>query len=290
MPYKYAIISVFLPAFRMPMKTSFEFFPPRTAKGKQTLHQVRQELSSLNPEYFSVTFGALGTTQEATLETVLDIQKNDTVAAAPHLSCIGSKKEIIITLLDQYKAANINRLVALRGDIPSGVRDIGDFHYANELVEFVKSQYNNHFHIEVAAYPEVHPESKNRLTDLQHFADKVSAGADGAITQYFYDADAYFKFVDATEKLGINIPIVPGIMPITNYTQLVRFSNMCGAKIPSWILKKLELYQDDLDSLSAFGLEVVTNLCQTLKAQGVDNFHFYSMNHSQPSLEIAKHL
>ena len=274
----------------MPMKTSFEFFPPRTAKGKQTLHQVRQELSSLNPEYFSVTFGALGTTQEVTLETVLDIQKNDTVAAAPHLSCIGSKKEIIIELLDQYKAANINRLVALRGDIPSGVRDIGDFHYANELVEFVKSQYNHHFHIEIAAYPEMHPESKNRLTDLQHFADKVKAGADGAITQYFYDADAYFKFVDATEKLGINIPITPGIMPITNYTQLVRFSKMCGAKIPHWILKKLELYQDDLDSLSAFGLEVVTNLCQTLKAQGVDNFHFYSMNHSQPSLEIAKHL
>jgi methylenetetrahydrofolate reductase (NADPH) len=274
----------------MPMKTSFEFFPPRTEKGKQTLHQVRQELSSINPEYFSVTFGALGTTQEATLETVLDIQKNDTVVAAPHLSCIGSKKEIIIELLDQYKAVNINRLVALRGDIPSGVRDIGDFHYANELVEFVKSQYNNHFHIEVAAYPEVHPESKNRQTDLQHFADKVKAGADGAITQYFYDAEAYFKFVDEIEKLGVSIPIIPGIMPITNYTQLVRFSNMCGAKIPNWILKKLELYQDDLDSLSTFGLEVVTNLCQTLKEQGVNNFHFYSMNRSQPSLEIAKHL
>jgi methylenetetrahydrofolate reductase (NADPH) len=274
----------------MPMKTSFEFFPPRTEKGKQTLHQVRQELSSINPEYFSVTFGALGTTQEATLETVLDIQKNDTVVAAPHLSCIGSKKEIIIELLDQYKAVNINRLVALRGDIPSGVRDIGDFHYANELVEFVKSQYNNHFHIEVAAYPEVHPESKNRQTDLQHFADKVKAGADGAITQYFYDAEAYFKFVDEIEKLGVSIPIIPGIMPITNYTQLVRFSNMCGAKIPNWILKKLELYQDDLNSLSTFGLEVVTNLCQTLKEQGVNNFHFYSMNRSQPSLEIAKHL
>jgi methylenetetrahydrofolate reductase (NADPH) len=272
------------------MKTSFEFFPPRTAKGKQTLRQVRQELSIVNPEYFSVTFGALGTTQEATLETVLDIQKNDTVSAAPHLSCVGSKKEIIIELLDQYKAVNINRIVALRGDIPSSVCDIGDFHYANELVEFIKSQYNNHFYIEVAAYPEIHPESKNRQIDLRYFSDKIKAGADSAITQYFYDADIYFRFVDEVEKLGINIPIIPGIMPITSYTQLVRFSSICGAKIPDWILKKLELYQDDLDSLSTFGFEVVSNLCQTLKEQDVHNFHFYSMNRSQPSLKIAKHL
>ncbi len=272
------------------MKTSFEFFPPRTAQGKQTLRQVRQALSTLNPEYFSVTFGAGGTTQEATLETVLDIQQNDTIPATPHLSCIGSKKAVIIELLDQYKAANINRLVALRGDIPSGVRDIGDFHYANELVEFIKLSYNDYFHIEVAAYPEIHPESSNRQADLQHFANKVTAGADGAITQYFYDADAYFKFVDEVEKLGVNIPITPGIMPITNYTQLLRFSKMCGAKIPDWIVKKLELYQHDFDSLNTFGLEVVTNLCQTLKAQGVENFHFYSMNRTEPSLQLAQNI
>ncbi|SFV85272.1 5,10-methylenetetrahydrofolate reductase [hydrothermal vent metagenome] len=271
------------------MKTSFEFFPPRTDKGKQSLVQVRQQLSVVQPEYFSVTFGAGGTTQEATLETVLDIQKKGAIAA-PHLSCIGSEKENIIKLLDQYKLAGVNRIVALRGDIPSGVRDIGDFHYANELVEFIRSKYNDHFHIEVAAYPEVHPQAKNIYTDLQHFTNKVKAGADGAITQYFYNADAYFRFVDEVQKLGIDIPITPGIMPITNHAQLVRFSNMCGAEIPKWILERLKLYENDLDALSAFGTEVVTDLCQTLKNQGVDSFHFYSMNRTQPSLDIAKTL
>ena len=272
------------------MKTSFEFFPPRTDKGKQTLAQVRRELSAIDPEYFSVTFGAGGSTQEATLETVLDIQANDGVSAAPHLSCIGSEKAKIIELLNQYKAADINRLVALRGDIPSGVRDIGDFHYANELVEFIKSEYNDRFHIEVAAYPEVHPQAKNIQTDLVHFANKVKAGADSAITQYFYNADAYFRFKDEVEKLGIDVPITPGIMPITNYTQLVRFSNLCGAEIPKWILERLKLYEDDLESLALFGTEVVSNLCQTLKEQGVDSFHFYSMNRTEPSLSIAKNL
>ncbi|BAS68226.1 MAG: methylenetetrahydrofolate reductase [NAD(P)H] [Gammaproteobacteria bacterium] len=272
------------------MKTSFEFFPPRTEKGQKTLAQVRQELSAIQPEYFSVTFGAGGTTQEATLETVLDIQKNDSIPAAPHLSCIGSKKDEVIALLDQYKKANINRIVTLRGDVPSGMRDIGDFHYANELVEFIKTQYNDHFHIEVAAYPEMHPQAKNIQADLQHFANKVSAGADAAITQYFYNADAYFRFVDEAEKLGVDIPITPGIMPITNHTQLVRFSNMCGAEIPKWILERLRCYENDLEALSAFGTEVVTDLCQTLKNQGVDSFHFYSMNRTQPSLDIAKTL
>ena len=272
------------------MKISFEFFPPRTNKGKQTLVQVRKELSTISPEYFSVTFGAGGSTQDATLETVLDIQQNDGVSAAPHLSCIGSEKEKIVALLDQYKAAGINRIVALRGDIPSGVRDIGDFHYANELVEFIKSEYNDHFYIEVAAYPETHPQAKNITTDLKHFANKVKAGASGAITQYFYNADAYFKFKDEVEKLGVNIPITPGIMPITNYTQLLRFSNMCGAEIPKWILERLKTYGDDLESLSSFGEEVVSNLCQTLKSQGVDGFHFYSMNRSHPSLKIANNL
>ncbi|HIM58187.1 MAG TPA: methylenetetrahydrofolate reductase [NAD(P)H] [Psychromonas hadalis] len=272
------------------MKTSFEFFPPRTEKGKQTLAQVRRKLSTINPEYFSVTFGAGGTTQEATLETVLDIQVNDGIPAAPHLSCIDSEKSKIIEMLDQYKTAGINRIVALRGDIPSGVRDIGDFHYANELVEFIKSEYNDHFHIEVAAYPEVHPQAKNIQTDLEHFANKIKAGADAAITQYFYNADAYFRFKDEVEKLGVDVPITPGIMPITNYTQLVRFSNMCGAEIPKWILERLKLYEDDLESLALFGTDVVSNLCQNLKDQGVDSFHFYSMNRVEPSLSIAKNL
>ncbi len=272
------------------MKTSFEFFPPRTEKGKQTLAQVRQELSVVSPEYFSVTFGAGGTTHEETLETVLDIQANDGISAVPHLSCIGSEKSKIIELLDQYKAAGINHIIALRGDIPSGMRDIGDFHYANELVEFIKSQYNNHFHIQVAAYPESHPQAENIQTDLEHFANKVKAGADAAITQYFYNADAYFRFKDDVQKLGIDVPITPGIMPITNHAQLVRFSNMCGAEIPKWILERLKLYENDLDSLSAFGTEVVLGLCQTLKDQGVDSFHFYSMNRTEPSLFIAKNL
>ncbi len=272
------------------MKISFEFFPPRTDKGKLALLQTRQVLSAVNPEYFSTTFGAGGTTQDATLETALDIQKNDAVPAAPHLSCIGSSKPKIKELLDKYQAAGVNRIVALRGDIPSGVRDIGDFHYANELVTFIKSNYNDYFHIEVAAYPESHPESSNIQADLTHFANKVKAGADAAITQYFYNADAYFRFRDESQKLGINIPITPGIMPITNYTQLVRFSNLCGAEIPKWILERLALYQNDLPSLSAFGTEVVSNLCDNLHNQGVDSFHFYSMNSAEPSLKIVNNL
>lgn len=270
------------------MKISFEFFPPRTSQGKEKLAQVRQSLSVLSPEYFSTTFGAGGTTQDATLETVLDIQKNDNIPAAPHLSCIGSEKSNIIELLDKYKSANINRIIALRGDIPSGVRDIGDFHYANELVEFIRSEYNDHFHIEVAAYPETHPQAKNIASDLAHFVNKIKAGANGAITQYFYNADAYFRFRDDVQKMGVDSPITPGIMPITNYTQLLKFSNMCGAQIPKWILERLKLYENDLKSLGDFGFDVVANLCQTLKSQGVDNFHFYSMNHTEPSLKLAK--
>ncbi|MBE8189544.1 MAG: methylenetetrahydrofolate reductase [NAD(P)H] [Candidatus Thioglobus sp.] len=271
------------------MQISFEFFPPRTDSGRQALLQARRDLSAANPEYFSITFGAACTSQNATLETVLDIQKNDNIPAAPHISCIGSMGKIS-ELLDKYKAAGIKRIVALRGDIPSGVRDIGDFHYANELVEFIKSNHGEDFHITVAAYPESHPESADFKTDLEHFANKVKAGADGAITQYFYNADAYFRFRDEVEKMGVEIPIVPGIMPITNYTKLVRFSKLCGAEIPKWILKRLELYQFDLPSLSAFGAEVVADLCLKLQAQGVDNFHFYSMNSAAPSLEIVNNL
>ncbi len=269
------------------MKTSFEFFPPRTDQGKQTLKQVRTALSAINPEYFSVTFGAGGTTQDATLETVFDIQANDGVPAAPHLSCIGSEKDNIRALLTQYKEHNINRIVALRGDIPSGVRDIGDFHHANELVAFIREEFGDHFHIEVAAYPESHPQASSIEADLQYFANKVKAGANSAITQYFYNADAYFRFVDDVQKLGVDVPIVPGIMPITNHTQLVRFSNLCGAEIPKWILDRLKHYEDDLEALSAFGQDVVLDMCERLQDGGVENFHFYSMNRTEPSLAIA---
>ncbi|MBC8494401.1 MAG: methylenetetrahydrofolate reductase [NAD(P)H] [Candidatus Thioglobus sp.] len=272
------------------MQLSFEFFPPRTEQGKLNLKQVRQELSAINPHYFSTTFGAGGTTQDATLETVLDIQANDGVSAAPHLSCIDSDKSNILALLNQYKAAGINRIVALRGDIPSGVRDIGDFHYANELVTFIRQEFNDHFHIEVAAYPEMHPQAKNMNADIEHFINKVKAGADGAITQYFYNADAYFRFVDEVQKQGVDTPITPGIMPITNYDQLLRFSNMCGAEIPRWIEKRLAAFGDDNESLSAFGFDVVAQLCDQLKSQGIDHFHFYSMNKSQPTLQLAQTL
>jgi len=272
------------------MQLSFEFFPPRTEKGKQNLKLVRQELTVVNPHYFSTTFGAGGTTQEATLETVLDIQANDNISAAPHLSCIDSDKLKILTLLKRYQAAGINRVVALRGDIPSGVRDIGDFHYANELVEFIRHEFGDYFHIEVAAYPEMHPQATNMNADIEHFVNKIKAGADGAITQYFYNADAYFRFVDEVQKNGIDVPITPGIMPITNYDQLLRFSNMCGAEIPRWIEKRLSTYGDDLASLSAFGFDVVSNLCDQLKSQGVESFHFYSMNKTQPSLLLAQGL
>ena len=272
------------------MQLSFEFFPPRTDKGKQNLKQVRQALLSINPYYFSTTFGAGGTTQEATLETILDIQAHDDLSAVPHLSCIDSEKSNILALLNQYKAAGINRIIALRGDIPSGVRNIGDFHYANELVEFIRHEFNDHFHIEVAAYPEMHPQAKNMNSDLVHFANKIKAGANSAITQYFYNVDAYLRFVDDVQKMGIDAPITPGIMPITNHDQLLRFSSMCGAEIPRWVEKRLVTYGDDLESLSAFGLDVVNNLCDQLKSQGVESFHFYTINKSQPSLQLAKNL
>jgi methylenetetrahydrofolate reductase (NADPH) len=282
-------LAIFSQRYRQ-MQLSFEFFPPRTAQGKLNLKEVRQQLLTINPHYFSTTFGAGGTTQDATLETVLDIQANDGISSAPHLSCIDSEKSKILALLNQYKSAGINRIVALRGDIPSGVRDIGDFHYANELVAFIRQEFNDYFHIEVAAYPEMHPQANNMNTDIQHFVNKIKAGADSAITQYFYNIDAYFRFVDEVQKFGIDTPITPGIMPITNYNQLLRFSNMCGAEIPRWIEKRLATFGDDKKSLNAFGFDVVANLCDKLKSQGVDSFHFYSMNKSQPSLQLAQRL
>jgi methylenetetrahydrofolate reductase (NADPH) len=269
---------------------SFEFFPPKSEEAAETLAVVRDRLVELDPRFFSVTFGAGGSTQAKTFETVLDIQKETSVRAAPHLSCVGSTRENIRSLLNQYKANDINQIVALRGDIPSGMRDAGEFGYANELVEFIREETGDHFHIEVAAYPEFHPQAANATADLQNFKRKVEAGADSAITQYFYNADSYFQFVESCEKLGLDLPVVPGIMPVMNYTQLARFSDMCGAELPRWMRKRLEAYGDDRDSIRAFGQEVVTKLCERLLEQGAPGLHFYTMNQSKAILAICENL
>jgi methylenetetrahydrofolate reductase (NADPH) len=270
---------------------SFEFFPPKTEEGKEKLRAVRDKLGVLKPKYFSVTFGAGGSTQQGTLETVLEIQQAG-YEAAPHISCIGTKKQSITQLLDTYKSNGIKHLVALRGDLPSGSGNIsgGDFNYANELVSFIRKEYGDHFVIEVAAYPEVHPQAKNARTDLDNFKRKVEAGANSALTQYFFNPDAYFRFVDECEKRGVNIPIVPGIMPITNYTQLARFSDMCGAEIPRWIRKHLETFGDDKDAIRQFGEEVVTDLCSQLLQAGAPGLHFYTLNQSAATMTIWHNL
>lgn len=272
-----------------PQQFSFEFFPPKTAEGTEKLIKVRDILGELKPKYFSVTFGAGGSTQQGTFDTVSSIQKAG-FDAAPHLSCVGSTKENIREILKSYMEQGINRIVALRGDMPSGTHDIGEFRFANELVEFIRNETNDHFHIEVAAYPEFHPQANSAEDDLNNFKRKMEAGADSAITQYFFNPDAYFRFVDDCEDLGITAPIVPGIMPITNYTQLARFSDMCGSEIPRWIRKRLESYGDDKESIRAFGEEVVSEMCHQLLEAGAPGLHFYSMNVSKPSLAIWKNL
>jgi methylenetetrahydrofolate reductase (NADPH) len=256
---------------------SFEFFPPKTAEGMATLRDARAELAKFNPEFFSVTFGAGGSTRDRTMETVLDIQQQG-LPAAPHISCISSSKEEIRGLLQAYQANGIKRLVALRGDLPSGEVSTGDFRYASELVAFVRAETGQHFHIEVAAYPEFHPEAKSPAADVLNLKRKIDAGANSAITQYFYNADAYFHFIDQCAATGINVPIVPGIMPIYNITQLARFSNVCGAEIPRWLRLRLEEYGDDMASLRAFGIDVVTDLCETLRVFGAPSLHFYTLN------------
>jgi methylenetetrahydrofolate reductase (NADPH) len=268
---------------------SFEFFPPKTPEGAEKLKVVRDQLGALNPKYFSVTFGAGGSTQQGTFETVVDIRQSG-YRAAPHLSCIGSTRDSIRTILQSYRDADIRRIVALRGDMPSGMREAGEFRYANELVAFIRETSGNHFHIEVAAYPEFHPQASTAQQDLLNFKRKVEAGADSAITQYFFNPDAYFRFVDDIENLGVSIPVVPGIMPITNYTQLARFSDMCGAEIPRWIRKRLEGYGDDRKSIQAFGEDVVTGLCHDLLEAGAPGLHFYTMNKTEPTLAIWKNL
>jgi methylenetetrahydrofolate reductase (NADPH) len=268
---------------------SIEFFPPKTPEGAEKLRATRAKLAELKPKYFSVTFGAGGSTQKGTLETVLEI-KREGHEAAPHLSCIGSSRDSLRTILNEYKANGIRRLVALRGDLPSGYGAFGEFRYANELVEFIRAETGDWFHIEVAAYPEMHPQAKSPQDDVQSFARKVRAGANAAITQYFYNADAYFRFVEEVRKVGIDVPIVAGIMPITNYSQLMRFSEMCGAEIPRWIRLKLASFGDDSESIKAFGLDVVTGLCERLLAGGVPGLHFYSLNQAAATTALWKRL
>lgn len=269
---------------------SFEFFPPRTEKGVEALHKTREELIPLDPQYFSVTFGAGGSTQDPTINTVLDIQQNTSIDAASHLTCIGTSKEYIVSLLDNFKDNDIRHIVALRGDMPSGQLEAGDLRYASELVRLIREHSGDHFCIKIAAYPEFHPQCKSAATDLQHYKEKVDAGANNAITQYFYNRDAYFSFVDSCEKIGADIPVFPGIMPITNFTQLARFSDSCGTEIPRWIRSRLESYGDDLESIRAFGLDVVTHLCEQLLDGGAPGLHFYTMNRAEPTLSIINNL
>ncbi|RZT76610.1 5,10-methylenetetrahydrofolate reductase (NAD(P)) [Azospira oryzae] len=268
---------------------SIEFFPPQTAEGVEKLRLVRDKLAALKPAFFSVTYGAGGSTRERTFSTVREIVAAG-LDAAPHLSCIGSSRESIRGILAEFQAEGIRRVVALRGDLPSGMADPGEFRYANELVEFIRAETGDHFHIEVAAYPEWHPQARSADDDLQAFVRKVNAGANSAITQYFYNADAYFHFVDAVRAAGVTIPIVPGIMPIASFSKLARFSDACGAEIPRWMRKKFEGFGDDADSIKAFGLDVVTELCQKLLAGGAPGLHFYSMNQSGLTSEIWQRL
>jgi len=264
---------------------SLEFFPPKTPEGAEKLRAVRAQLYALKPEFCSVTYGAGGSTQAGTFATVKEILAEG-VDAASHFSCIGATKASVRQELAMLKDMGVKRLVALRGDLPSGYGAGGEFHYASDLVAFIRSETGHDFHIEVAAYPEIHPQAKSPDADLQAFVTKVKAGADSAITQYFYNSDAYFRFVDDVYKLGVDVPIVPGIMPITSSTQLMRFSDACGAEIPRWIRLRLQGFGDDTASIKAFGLDVVADLCEQLCNGGAPALHFYSMNQSAPTLEI----
>lgn len=268
---------------------SFELFPPQSEQGMEKLRQTRKQLAQFNPKFFSVTFGAGGSTRKGTLDTVLEMQAEG-YTVAPHLSCIGSTREKIHRILEKYQRAGIQQIVALRGDLPSGMAQAGEFRYANELVKFIRDSFGDAFHIEVAAYPEYHPQARSARADLENFKRKVDAGADSAITQYFYNADAYFHFVDSCESMELSIPIVPGIMPINKFSQLMRFSDSCGAEIPRWIRKKLESYADDTASIHAFGLDVVTGLCARLLEQGAPGLHFYTMNSAELTSKIWQRL
>lgn len=272
-----------------PLGISFEFFPPNTDAGREKLAGVRDALAARDPRFFSVTYGAGGSTQDRTLNTVREVRASG-ITTAPHLSCIGSEKGQLRELLARYREEGINSLVALRGDLPSGMGGVGELRYANELVEFIREESGDHFEIAVAAYPESHPQAASFERDVENFARKVKAGANLAITQYFFNADAYFHFVERARALGVEAPIVPGIMPITNYTKLARFSDACGAEIPRWIRKQLEAYGDDSEAIAAFGEEVISRLCQHLLDGGAPGLHFYTLNQAAPTLKILDNI
>jgi methylenetetrahydrofolate reductase (NADPH) len=274
---------------QFPKKFSFEFFPPKTPEGVAKLRETRAQLAALKPAFFSVTFGAGGSTQDGTLATALEIQGEGHIAV-PHLSCIGSTRESIRSILKQYRDGGIKHVVALRGDLPSGMAIAGELSHAVDLVKFIRAEHGDYFSLEVAAYPEYHPQARNAQDDLKRFCEKVAAGADSAMTQYFYSPDAYFHFVEQVEAKGVNIPIVPGIMPIGSFSQLARFSDACGAEIPRWIRRKMESFGDDSASIRAFGLDVVTDLCQKLLDAGAPGLHFYTLNQAQLSSTIWQRL
>ena len=266
---------------------SFEFFPPRTEKGVENLSQVHAELAKFDPTFFSVTFGAGGSTQDGTYDAVKSMIEAGS-DAAPHISCVGASKDNIRQMIQSYVELGVKRLVVLRGDLPSGMVELGDFSYASDLVTFIRQEFGSDLHLEVAAYPDFHPESPNPKQDLGNFKLKVEAGADSALTQYFYNADSYFAYVDEVRRMGVDVPIIPGIMPITNYATLVRFSDNCGAELPQWIRSRLAQYQHDEASLKSFGLDVVTHLCLDLLENGVAGLHFYALNKVEPVNEICK--
>lgn len=268
---------------------SFEFFPPKTPEGAAKLVHVRHELYALKPEFFSVTYGAGGSTQDGTLQQVQAIL-SEGFDAAPHFSCIGATRDSVREQLAAFKAAGIRRMVALRGDLPSGHGTFGEFRYASELVAFIREETGDYFHLEVGCYPEVHPQAKSPEADLQAYVTKVRAGANSAITQYFYNSDAYFRFVDDAYKLGADIPVVPGIMPIISSTQLMRFSDACGAEIPRWIRLRLQAFGDDTASIKAFGLDVVADLCEQLLNGGAPSLHFYTMNQAQAVKQLVERI
>ena len=279
------IHSMTTPASNTPA-ISMEFFPPKTTEGADKLRAARVQLAELGPEYFSVTFGAAGSTQAGTRDTVLEIQREGH-KAAPHLSCIGRSRGELREIINEYKSHGIRHIVALRGDLPSGFGGLsGEFSHASELIEFIRTETGDWFHIEAAAYPEMHPQARSPQDDLQNFIRKIKAGANSAITQYFYNTDAYFRFVDEVKKSGVHVPVVAGIMPITNYTQLMRFSDMCGAEIPRWIRLKLASFGDDSASIRAFGLDVVTQMCDRLIAGGAPGLHFYTLIQAAPTIAI----
>jgi methylenetetrahydrofolate reductase (NADPH) len=268
---------------------SFEFFPPKTPQGKAKLREVWRQLGQLNPEFFSCTYGAGGSTREGTLETVLEIRAAG-YEVAPHLSCIASTRAELEDQIERYRSHGIRRIVALRGDLPSGLAAGGELHYANELVSFIRERTGDWFHIEVACYPEFHPQTRSAADEIRHFKRKVEAGANSAITQYFFNQDAYFRFVEECAAAGITIPIVPGIMPIGNFAQLARFSDACGAEIPRWLRFRLESFRDDAAAIRAYGLDVVTRLCDDLLRAGAPGLHFYTLNQAEPTYTIWQRL